>query len=80
MTQDEESEIQFPDKDRIDCTNYDIKVDQTNETFEELALDYERVEKENHNETIKSLVERGEKLYTFIGENDDIIDENKEQR
>ena len=77
VTQNEESKIQFPDEDKVDCTNDVIEIDQADETFENGAEDSERLEKENSNEAIKKLMERGEKLYTYIGDNNDIFDENK---
>ena len=77
VSQNEESKMQFPDEDKIDFTNDVIEIDHADETFENEDEDSERVEKENDKTTIKTLVERGEKLYTFIGDKNDIFDENK---
>ena len=74
ITQNEERKILFPEEDKIDCTNDVLEID---ETFENKPKDSEIVGEENYNKTIKTLVERGEKLYTFIGDNHDTIDENK---
>ena len=46
VMQNEETDIQFPDEDKLDFVN-DVEIDQTDETFQNEDKDSKRFEKEN---------------------------------